>query len=165
MAGLNAEFMGILDHVLRENHAYVRVFKTAFERLRDQQKDHPNVPSEVFTVICCETGTDARRYNEPTANEVAAILPGDGSITTDHRDLILHYRSGRYPLKGIYETNASYQPMVYVLLFPYGENGWHPKIPLNLLDNAAEEADEEEEDRDVGERVQTSPRIENSCQF
>ncbi|KAJ6587606.1 hypothetical protein DFH09DRAFT_909703, partial [Mycena vulgaris] len=118
MAGLNAEVMGIIDHVLRENHAYIRVFKTAFEVLKEQQRAHPNVPSEIFIVIRCEKGTDARRYNEPTANEVAVILPGDGSIAPDYRDIILHYRNGPNAMKRIYETNPSYQPMVYVLFFP-----------------------------------------------
>jgi hypothetical protein len=146
--GLNAEIMGILDNVLREHHAYVQIYKTAYERLREQQTAHPDVASEVFTVIRCEKGSDARRYNEPTANEVAVILPGDGSVQTDHRDLIVHYRRGPYALKRVYETNASYQPMLYVLLFPYGENGWQPKIPLNLPDADVDE--EEDEDRDAG---------------
>ncbi|KAJ7044443.1 hypothetical protein C8F04DRAFT_942300, partial [Mycena alexandri] len=118
MAGLNAEVMGILDHTLREHHAYVKIYKTAYERLRDQQDAHPEVPSEAFTVIRCAPGVDARRYNKPTANEVAVILPGDGSVTTDYRDLIVHYRRGPYALQRIFETNASYQPMLYVLLFP-----------------------------------------------
>ncbi|KAJ7234903.1 hypothetical protein B0H12DRAFT_998756, partial [Mycena haematopus] len=34
MAGLQAEVMGILDNVLRANHAYVQIYKTAYERLR-----------------------------------------------------------------------------------------------------------------------------------
>ncbi|KAJ6579048.1 hypothetical protein DFH09DRAFT_913455, partial [Mycena vulgaris] len=118
MAGLNPQVMGILDEVLRENHAYVRIFKTAFERLKDQQRTNPEVASEIFTVIQCEKGTDARRYNEPTANEVAVILPGDGSIVPDYRDLIVHYRNGPNAMRRIYESNASYQPMLYVLLFP-----------------------------------------------
>jgi hypothetical protein len=131
MAALNPQVMGILDHVLRENHAYVQIYKTAFERLRDQQANHPNAPSEICARIRCEIGTDPRWYNEPTADEVAVILPGDGSIQTDYRDLIIQYRNGPGAMRRIYETNASYQPMVYVLLFPFGENGWHPNIPLS----------------------------------
>jgi hypothetical protein len=61
-------------------------------------------------------------------------------------------------MKRIYETNASYQPMLYVLLFPYGENGWHPKIPLNLPD---EVVDEEEEDRDAGDEEQNNSNKRN----
>ncbi|KAJ7032962.1 hypothetical protein C8F04DRAFT_890575, partial [Mycena alexandri] len=113
---LDNHVMGILDNVLRQNHAYVRVFKTAIERIRDQERANPGVPSSYFAKIVCEKGTDPRRYNAPTADEVAVILPGDGSRPTSHRDLILQYRNG--PLHRIFEWNASYQPMVYVLLFP-----------------------------------------------
>ncbi|KAJ7314343.1 hypothetical protein DFH08DRAFT_821375 [Mycena albidolilacea] len=144
---LNPQVMGILDQVLRENHAYIPLFKTALERLHEQKQAHPEVASQFYTTIHCEKGTDPRRYNAPTADEVAVVLPGDGSHATNYRDLILNYRGGG--LKRIYEYNASYQPMVYVLLFPYGENGWHPGIPLNLPDGDDEDVDEEQEDRDA----------------
>ncbi|KAJ6523320.1 hypothetical protein B0H19DRAFT_910883, partial [Mycena capillaripes] len=81
---LNNHIMGILDNVLKENHAYVRVFKTAIEWICEQQRDHPN-----FVKIVCEKETDPRRYDAPTANEVAVILPGDGSQPTSSRDLIV----------------------------------------------------------------------------
>lgn len=151
---LNANVMGILDHVLRVNHAYVQIFKTAYEQLRDQQAAHPDLASEVFTVIHCEKGTDPRCYNAPTANEVAVILPGDGSVKTDYRDIIVHYRNGPHVMKRISECNASYQPMVYVLLFPYGQDDWHPGIPLNLpADAPQDDVDEEEEDHNMGEET------------
>lgn len=153
---LNNHVMGILDNVLRTHHAYVQVFKTAHERIREQERTNPGVPSEYFARIVCEKGTDPRRYNAPTAEEVAVLLPGDGSEATSHRDLILQYRNG--PLKRIFETNASYQPMVYVLLFPYGENGWHRGLQLNVPDNSDAEVDDEEEDRDVGEEERNRSR-------
>ena len=106
MDGLDPQVMGILDTVLRENHAFVRQFKTAFERLRHQADQHPQAPAELRAVIRLERGTDPRRYNVPTADDVAVILPGDGSIVPDSRDLVLQYRHGG--LKQIYETNAFY---------------------------------------------------------
>jgi hypothetical protein len=42
---LNPQVMGILDHVLRENHAYVPLFKTALEQLQEQQQAHPDIAS------------------------------------------------------------------------------------------------------------------------
>ncbi|KAJ7240050.1 hypothetical protein C8J57DRAFT_1085988, partial [Mycena rebaudengoi] len=115
-SGLKQEVMNILDDVLRRNHAYIPLYKTAYERIKEQQRNHPDAPSEIYARITCEPGTDARRYNAPTANDVAAILPGDGSVVPDHRDIILHERGG--PLRRIHETHPSYQPLLYVLLFP-----------------------------------------------
>jgi hypothetical protein len=48
--------------------------------------------------------------------------------------------------------------MVYVLLFPFGENGWHPEIPLILP--VVDQPDEEEEDRAVGEESNSIKRRE-----
>ncbi|KAJ7726833.1 hypothetical protein DFH07DRAFT_906551 [Mycena maculata] len=155
--GLRPTVMGILDQVLQQNHAYVQVFRTAYERLKEQREQHPNVQSEFFAVIQCEKGTDARRYNAPTADEVSVILPGDGSIAPDYRDLVLQYKDG--PLKWIYETNASYQPSVYVLLFPYGENGWHTNMALNLPVTGADEEDPDDDGSGGGSRTRTKISI------
>ena len=71
---------------------------------------------------------DLRRYNLPTANnEVAAIIPGDSSEEhSNHRDIILRLRGGG--LQRISHLNPSYSSLHYVLLFPHGEDGWHPEI-------------------------------------
>jgi hypothetical protein len=71
-----------------------------------------------------------RRYNLPTAEEVAIILPGDEAQPADHCDIIIQTRAG--PLKRIMETNPAYQALYYILLFPRGDHGWHCNIPLNL---------------------------------
>jgi len=75
-----------------------------------------------------ETVADLRRENLPTANEVAMILPeeyGRGGF----RDIVLAERiNGEIPNRGfsmINPNHASYLPLHYVLLFPYGEPGWH----------------------------------------
>ncbi|KAJ7213752.1 hypothetical protein C8J57DRAFT_1096672 [Mycena rebaudengoi] len=136
-SGLKQEVMNILDDVLRRNHAYIPLYKTAYERIKEQQRNHPDAPSEIYAWITCAPGTDAHRYNAPTANDVAAILLGDGSVVPDHRDIILHERGG--PLHRIHETHPSYQPLLYVLLFPYGEDGYHTKIPLALQDDTDDE--------------------------
>jgi len=80
-----------------------------------------------------ERNQDLRRYNLPTANdEVAAIIPGDGSEErSDHRDIILRLRGGG--LQRISHLHPSYSSLHYVLLFPHGEDGWHPAIPAQVI--------------------------------
>ena len=65
----------------------------------------------------------------PTANdEVAAIIPGDGSeVHSDHRDIILRLKGGG--LQRISHLHPAYSTLHYVLLFPHGEDGWHIGIP------------------------------------
>lgn len=69
---------------------------------------------------------DRRRYNLPTANEVAVILPGTSA--NEPRDIILRCRDGR--LQRISDLHPAYIPLQYPLLFPRGENGWYPEMCL-----------------------------------
>ena len=79
--------------------------------------------------LCAECTQDLRRYNLPTADdEVAAIIPGDGSeIRSDHRDIVLRLKGGG--LQRISYLHPAYASLHYVLLFPHGEDGWHTGIP------------------------------------
>jgi hypothetical protein len=65
----------------------------------------------------------------PTADEVAALMVGDGSEAVDRRDIVLAQQAG--PFQRISELHVGYMALHYPLLFPYGEDGWHPNIQLN----------------------------------
>jgi hypothetical protein len=65
---------------------------------------------------------DSRRYNRPTAAEVAVLMLGTGEEPVDHREIVLHSRAG--PLKQISELHSAYLPLRYPILHPYGEQGW-----------------------------------------
>ncbi|GFS32967.1 hypothetical protein Acr_00g0025630 [Actinidia rufa] len=71
--------------------------------------------------------TDRRRYNLPTSDEIAVILPGDGTEVNGMRDIVLHLR-GNNDLMRISECHPAYLPLHYVLLFPRGELGWEPQL-------------------------------------
>ena len=68
----------------------------------------------------------------PTANdEVAAIIPGDGSKErSDHHDIVLRLKGGH--LERISHLHPSYSTLHYVTLFPNGEDGWHVAIPARV---------------------------------
>uniref|UniRef100_A0A182J6S5 Uncharacterized protein n=2 Tax=Anopheles atroparvus TaxID=41427 RepID=A0A182J6S5_ANOAO len=72
---------------------------------------------------------DQRRYNRPTADEVAGIfiVPPGGSITYG-RDLVVQERHTLH-LKQVFEQNQMFDTMQYPLLHPYGEVGWSIGIP------------------------------------
>jgi len=117
---LNFAVMNIIQGVLNDNHPYVQLYRHAYEVLREKP------PEEHHTVairLRAERNQDLRRYNLPTANdEVAAIIPGDGSENhSDHHDIILRMRAGG--LRRISHLHPSYFTLHYVLLFPHGEDG------------------------------------------
>jgi hypothetical protein len=63
------------------------------------------------------------------ADEVTALMVGDGSETVDRRDVVFAQQAN--PFQRISELHVGYMALHYPLLFPYGEDGWHPKISLN----------------------------------
>jgi hypothetical protein len=94
------------------------------QRLRDDS----SLTISLRIVNPIEQGKDPRRYNRPTADEVAAIIP-IGGTSTHVRDLTLKRRSdGRF--QRIFHTSSKYLPLMYPLLFPNGEDGWFPNIPM-----------------------------------
>ncbi|XP_057756276.1 uncharacterized protein LOC130975502 [Arachis stenosperma] len=68
----------------------------------------------------------AKRYNIPTASEVAILIVGDIDESSLQRDIILETTSNR--LKRIDVLHPSYRSLQYPLIFPYGEDGFRPGI-------------------------------------
>lgn len=55
--------------------------------------------------------------------QVAAIMPGE---PCEEVDVVLHLREGG--VKQISPCHRSYDPLAYVLLNPYGKDGWTPGL-------------------------------------
>jgi hypothetical protein len=66
---------------------------------------------------------DARRYNLPTASEVAVVVVGDGEDGATRRDIVVWLRGGG--VRHIHECHPLYESLHFVLLFPTGDCGWH----------------------------------------
>jgi hypothetical protein len=135
--------LGQLQNEMHEHNAYVRSFRAIASHM----------DCEVRNIIlrASNKGQDARRYNLPTASKVAAIIPGDGTEQVDRRNIVVYVNGGG--VRHISDANEAYIPLHFVLLFPYGEAGWHPGIPKHMLSNIQENevGDGVEE---VGDRVQ-----------
>lgn len=71
---LSRNTMSALQAMLLNNHPYSTEFKHAFEVLQE----YPDV-SDANIRLRIMPGQDQRRYNLPSSDEVAAILPGDGT--------------------------------------------------------------------------------------
>jgi hypothetical protein len=125
-AGLDRATMQQLQDMLFNHHPGVHLYKQANELTKDMPPEHQCIISLRY-----DRELDRRRYNLPTAaaNEVAAILPGDGDQPVHSREIILHRRHGA-TFQRIHEWHPFYLPLHYVLLFPTGQEGWHPRIPF-----------------------------------
>jgi len=123
MPDLNDVILRNLLNMLDECNPYIHNFRHVRDCIQTIASN------EIFMVIHADQTQDSRRYNAPSASEVAAIMVGNGhDLNASNRDIILRMRDGG--LQRISETHPSYDPLHYVLLFPQGDDGWHVDIPL-----------------------------------
>jgi hypothetical protein len=119
---LNRDTMEYLQTMLRKNHQYTALFKHSLEVLQ-------TTPSRDLGIhIVADPSTDSQRYNVPSADKIAVIVPGNGSQAVNPRNIILHSRGG--DLQFIHDHHPTYAPLHYVLLFPFGTPGWTYGLPL-----------------------------------
>jgi hypothetical protein len=122
---LVAEILGVLD----EHNKLVK----SFRMVRDYIQPSENV--RVSLRLFRNRDRDPRVYNMPELDEVAALIVGDIGDEGDGRDIVVRERDGY--LQRLHETHAKYIPLQYPLLFPYGEDQYQEKIPLNRLTNSS----------------------------
>ena len=123
MPGLDPTILAELQQMLHDINPYVNIFRQAGNLL----KNNPSL--DLKLVITNNRTKDSRHYNIPNASEVAAIMIGDGQeIEHQNRDIVLQSHEGN--IQRISEIHCTYTPLHYVLMFPRGEDGWHPNIPI-----------------------------------
>ena len=154
---LDPIIMTNLQAMLHETHPYILLYRQAFHIMRDRP---PGGPQDVAVRLRAERNQDLRRYNLPNANEeIAAIIPGDGSEErSNHRDVVLHLSGGG--LKRISHLHPSYSSLHYVFLFPYGEDGWHNDIPAHYGPDGQQRSPKVSERAYYAHRLHTRPGIQ-----
>jgi hypothetical protein len=86
--GLDPAILGDVQHALEQCNPYMQFYINNSQRLHDDL----NLTISLRIVNPAERGKDPRRYNRPTADEVAAIIPIRGA-STYVRDITLKRRS------------------------------------------------------------------------
>ncbi|TDL22958.1 hypothetical protein BD410DRAFT_703287, partial [Rickenella mellea] len=123
---LNHVTLTDLQDMMIHHHQYATIYKEAYKIAQDHVSQHPAHLADVQIRLHFAAGSDQRTHNLPTADEVAAIIPGDGSEHLDPRDVVLHLHTGQF--QHIHDSHPAYQTLHFVLWFPYGEHGWHENI-------------------------------------
>ncbi|KAF8603411.1 hypothetical protein BDV93DRAFT_493320, partial [Ceratobasidium sp. AG-I] len=107
-----------LTGVLQEHHAYAPLYRQICETLQGQEVQ--NVSMVIRQNCVDDPQRHPGRYNWPTSNELALIVP-DNAL--DHqRDFAVHLRGGG--ICQINSWNPAYACLHYVLLYPHGEHGF-----------------------------------------
>ena len=116
---LDLPTINILQNCLHRVNPYVQSFKSAL----DFGDEHTDIQL-VLRADKKPSGEHVRRYNLPTASEVAVIMPGEHA---ENLDIILQRKTG--DIQRINARHRSYDPLHYVLLFPHGSDGYTQHIP------------------------------------
>ena len=128
--------------MLEDLHLGVQLYRQAYALTH-------NMPLEEQCRIALhfQENTDRCHYQDPqpSVNEIAVILPGDGDTPSNCQDIILFKKSDHAPQR-IRDSHPFYPLLCYVLLFPTGQLQWHPRIPYNQQeDQVAQQNDENDE--------------------
>ena len=119
---LKPEIIKILQNMLRENNPYIKSLKSAL--------DICSTNSDLRLVLHADAklkpkDSHTRTFNLPIGSEVAVLLPGEHS---GDLDVVLHTKGNK--LQHINSVHRSYDPLHYVLILPFGQDGFQPNLKL-----------------------------------
>ncbi|XP_013624702.1 PREDICTED: uncharacterized protein LOC106330839 [Brassica oleracea var. oleracea] len=111
-----------LIEMIDENNCLTKIFRRA--------RDHYEGVRTEFAIRLLPDKGKGKEYGLPSTSEVAGLIVGDMSSTIGVRDIVVRFQSDT--LQQIRDDHPLYMSLQYPLLFPYGEYGFHPEIPLHL---------------------------------
>jgi hypothetical protein len=123
---LDLHILNLLQGILHQHHPAIGLYQQALEMTINMP------PNQQFSVsLHFDPTSDRRTYNLPHPNvrEIAVMLIGDGERPTGPQDIIVYERDRPHNLFRIFDSHPLYPSLRYVLLFPTGQMGWHPRIP------------------------------------
>lgn len=110
--------------MLNEHNSLVHGFRMARDRFKN------NEPEECKLTLLSSFSSSGRPNPVGPSNEVGVLIVGDLQNTCGWRDIVVQTKNKK--LKRIYETNRHFMQLQYPLLFPFGDDGFHPEIPLRM---------------------------------
>ncbi|XP_074347095.1 uncharacterized protein LOC141685918 [Apium graveolens] len=141
------ELLGMLD----KNNELVKAFHMARNRFENEDLDE-------FKLVLISSKSSSSRPNHITpSDEVAAFIVSDDTDTCGFRDTVVNFK--KEGLKMIYETDPHFMQLQYPLLFSWGTEGYHKRIPLiSNKYSEIENLDDEDLDPDSTQRRHVSLR-------
>ena len=121
---LDRKILKDLDEMLvNVRNPYLAIYKHMHELSEVLAQDNPRCIKMGFS---SSKETDMRRYNHPTAREVAAVFVSQDGAPPSNRDIVVWPREEA--CFRISEISEYIDPLTYVLLLPSGTPGWHPDL-------------------------------------
>ena len=120
---LDASMLKDLQDMMTEINPYAQKYRHIGNVIKEK-------PATDIRLVLRSTGkaVDPRRYNLPTGTDIAVVIPTNPSNLASRRDVVVYKSAVHHPtgqsLQYINTEHPMYDPLVYVLMFPYGDKGW-----------------------------------------
>ncbi|POS83272.1 hypothetical protein EPUL_004396 [Erysiphe pulchra] len=162
-SNLNTRLVNEISEVIEQTNPFVSHYRAAHDMLNSTNvEEAQRIILNPQIRLILERGTDRRRFNLPTAEEVAVVIPD--VVESDNRDIVLFARnedgSLSHQFQYINRSHPAYLPFHYVLFYPYGNPGYRWSIPLGASDqrirandNHSEESPDENSTGKVSARM------------
>ena len=80
---------------------------------------------------------DSRCYNVPTGTDMVIIIPVENENQPLNKNIVIYKNKHSHPLErdliSIDDKHPMYDPLLYVLMFPFGDKGWELKCKCTQL--------------------------------
>ncbi|PWA50311.1 helitron helicase-like domain-containing protein [Artemisia annua] len=123
-AALDPTIVEGLIEFLDHHNELVQIFRTARDKCTEA--DVPDFKVRLYN------GDGARTYELPTSDALGAIVFDSGPATESDYDVIIEYKDG--PPKRINKLHQSYMSLQFLLIFIYGQPGYHTNLKLRSAD-------------------------------
>ncbi|XP_065679048.1 uncharacterized protein LOC124814923 [Hydra vulgaris] len=124
------DLMFQLQTLIMEQSPFAIAFKNMAE-VEDEEIRKAAIESRSASVVKMSLleGGDRRRYNLPSHDEVEVVFVGKDGAPPTSKEIAIYPRG--HPLKIVLSMSANMDSMVYPLLFPRGDAGWHNQLVRN----------------------------------
>ncbi|CAN1170073.1 ATP-dependent DNA helicase PIF1 [Linum perenne] len=119
---LSHHIVRALRDMFDENNVLVKVFRYARDRLN--ANDLHNVKIKLLAKL----NSDIFQHDLPVVGELAILVVDETGGVTHQPDVMVQHLSNEMERVSFYHPNL--MALQYLILFPYGEDGWHPTIML-----------------------------------
>lgn len=122
------------DDFLRTVNPYYHAYKNMWDIEKEEDEKSKNLGIKPPTISLCFKSykqSDNRRYNIPCASEIAVVFRDEDGGSTFDREFVVYAKPNAQSTTKFDKLNIlspHVDPMVYPLLFPYGEQGWHMNL-------------------------------------
>ncbi len=111
-----------LQDMMHDHNPYVKEYIKAADMVQE------NSSQDIRLVLKASGTPDPRRFNLPTGNDIAIVIPQINTDKPTYRDVVL-YKTAEYHPRGyttvrMNEMHPMYDPTAYPLLFIFGDKGY-----------------------------------------